>query len=210
MEENNKNTEIVEEVTEDTETAVEEPMTRKVYTKQQNALYTIISIALFFALYFGVNGLVVASTSKPYNMYAYPDTVVEGSLAEAFDVSGISSDNGYGFESARLSRDENGYEFRVVFSGIPDTESFAENNPKLDYSDSDEEVRIEFYPYRENPDRKEFVYADVFWNVDSDKGTIYLFEWQGDFYAEYVESGTTVLSYISEIMAGQERVYTEQ
>lgn len=210
MEENNKNNELTEEVTEDTEAAAEDPMIRKVYTKQQNALYTIISIALFFALYFGVNGLVAAFTGKPYNMYAYPDTVSEGSVANAFELSGISPDNGYGFESARLSRDENGYEFRVLFSGISDMESFAENNPKLVYSDSDEEVRIEFYPYRENPERKEFVYADVFWNTDSDKGTVYLFEWQGNFYAEYVESGAIVLSYISEIMAGQERIPAEQ
>lgn len=210
MEDNNKNTEITEEAAENTEAAAEQPMTRREYTKQQNALYTIISIALFFALYFGVNGLVAALTSKPYNMYAYPDTVVEGGIADAFELSGISADNGYGFESARLSWDKNGYEFRVLFGGIPDMESFAEDNPQLGYSDLDEEVRIEFYPYRENPDRKEFAYADVFLNADNSRGTVYLFEWQGNVYAEYAESGATVLSYISEIMAGQERVYTEQ
>lgn len=206
MEENSKNTEITEE---NTETAKEQPMTRRVYTKQQNALYTIISIALFFALYFGVNG-VMGAVNRPYIMYAYSDTILEERIAAAFELSGISADLGYGFENARLVKNENGYEFRVLFSGISDTESFAENNPQLDHSDSDEEVRIEFYPYRENPDLKEFVYADVFWNTDSDKGTVYLFEWQGNAYAEYFESGVSVSSEVSSIMAGQEKVYTNQ
>lgn len=206
MEENNKNTEITEE---NTEAAAEQPMTRRVYTKQQNALYTIISIALFFALYFGVKG-VMGAVNRPYIMYAYSDTILEERIAAAFELSGISADLGYGFESARLVKNEYGYEFTAVFGGIPDTESFAENNPQLDYSDSDDEVRIEFYPYRENPDLKEFVYADVFWNTDSDKGTVYLFEWQGNVYAEYLESGVSVPSKVSSIMAGQEKVYTNQ
>lgn len=209
MEENNKNTEIIEEVTEDAENAAAEPMTRKVYTKQQNALYTIISIALFFALYFGVKG-VMGMADKSYSIYAYPDTVSEERIAAAFELSGISADQGYVFENARLVKNKNSYEFRALFSGIPDMENFAENNPMLDYSDSDEEVRIEFYPYRENHDRKEFVYADVFWNTDSDKGTVYLFEWQGNVYVEYLESGVSVPSEVSSIMAGQERVHTEQ
>lgn len=205
MEENNKNTEITEE---NTEAAAEQPMTRRVYTKQQNALYTIISIALFFGLYFGVKG-VMGAVNRPYTMYAYPDTILEERIAAAFELSGISADNGYGFESAQLVKNEHGYEFTAVFGGIPDTESFAENNPQLDYSDSDDEVRIEFYPYRENPDLKEFVYADVFWNTDSDKGTVYLFKWQGNAYAEYFESGVSVSSEVSSIMAGQEKIYAE-
>lgn len=209
MEENNKNTEIIDEVTEETDTAAEEPMTRRVYTKQQNALYTIISIALFFALYFGVKG-VMGAVNRPYNMYAYPDTVSAEQTAEAIRLSGVSADLGYSFESARLSKDKNGYEFTAVFGGIPDRESFIENNPHFGYSDPDEEVRIEFYPYRENYEHMEFVYADVFWNSDSDKGTVYLFEWQGELYAEYFENGSVLPSEIASIMAGQEKIYSEQ
>lgn len=208
MEENNKNVEITEENAEAAEAAAEKPMTRKVYTKQQNALYTIISIALFFALYFGVKG-VMGVVDRPYSMYASPDTISEERIAAVFELSGISADQGYVFENARIVKNGNSYEFGALFSGVPDTESFGENNPKLDYSDSDEEVRIEFYPYRENPERKEFVYADVFWNTDSDKGTVYLFEWQGDVYAEYFESGVSVPTEVSSIMAGQEKVYTK-
>lgn len=208
MEENNKNTEIIEEIAEDIETSAEEPMTRKEYTKQQNALYTIISIALFFVLYFGVKG-VMGVVDRPYSMYASPDTISEERIAAAFELSGISTDNGYAFENARLEKNKYGYEFRVLFSGISDMESFAENNPKLDYSDSDEEVRIGFYPYRENPDRKEFVYANVFWNADSDTGTVFLFEWQGNVYMEYIENSVSVSTEVSSIMAGQEKVYTK-
>ncbi|MDE6132672.1 MAG: hypothetical protein K2G04_04765, partial [Oscillospiraceae bacterium] len=126
------------------------------------------------------------------------------------ELSGVSANQGYSFESARLSKNKNSYEFRVLLSGISDRESFVENNSNLGYSDSDEEVRIEFYPYRENYERMEFVYADVFWNTDSDKGTIYLFEWQGKLYAEYFENGNILPSEISYIMAGQEKIYSEQ
>lgn len=209
MEKNNKSIEISEENTKHTETAAEEPMTRRVYTKQQNAMYTIISIILFFVLYFGVKG-VMGVVNRPYNVYASPDTVSEERVAAAFELCGISADEGYSFENARLVKAENGYEFTVLFGDITDRESFSENNPQLGYSDSEEEVRIEFYPYRENPDGKEFVYAEIFRNADSDNGTIYLFEWQGEFYAEYFESGSVLPSEVSSIMAGQEKIYTER
>ncbi len=206
MEENNK---IIEEISEDTDTAAEEPMTRKVYTKQQNALYTIISIALFFALYFGVKG-VMGAVNRPYIVYAYPDTVSEERTALIFELSGISSDLGCDFESARLAKNVNRYEFTAVFGGIADRESFAENNPQLVDYGSDGEVRIEFYPYRENPDVKEFVYAEVFGGADGEKGTVYLFEWQGRLYAEYFERGNVVPSEVSSIMTGQEKIYTDK
>lgn len=208
MEENNKNMEVTEEIIENTDTAEEEPMTRRVYTKQQNALYTIISIALFFVLYFGVKG-VMGAVNRPYIMYAYPDMVSEERTASIFELSGISSDLGYVFENARLVKNENGYEFMAVFSGIADRESFTESNTQLVNSDSDEEVRIEFYPYRENPDVKDFVYAEAFGGADGEGGTVYLFEWQGRLYAEYFERGNVLPSEISSIMAGQEKIYTE-
>lgn len=208
MEENNKNTEITEEIIENTENAEEQPMTRKVYTKQQNALYTIISIALFFVLYFGVKS-VMGAVNRPYIMYAYPDTVSEERTASIFELSGISSDFGYGFENARLTKNVNRYEFTAVFSGIADRESFAENNPQLVDYGSDGEVRIEFYPYRENPDAKEFVYAEVFGGADGEAGIVYLFEWQGRLYAEYFERGNVLPPEVSSVMAGQEKIYTE-
>lgn len=206
MEENNK---IIEEISEDTDTAAEEPMTRKVYTKQQNALYTIISIALFFALYFGVKG-VMGAVNRPYIVYAYPDTVSEERTALIFELSGISADLGCDFESARLAKNVNRYEFTAVFGGIADRESFAENNPQLVDYGSDGEVRIELYPYRENPDVKEFVYAEVFGGADGEKGTVYIFEWQGRLYAEYFERGNVVPSEVSSIMTGQEKIYTDK
>lgn len=209
MEENNKSTEIIEENAEDTEIAVEEPMTRRVYTKQQNMLYTIISIALFFVLYFGVKG-VMGAVNRPYIMYTYSDTISEERAAVVFNLSGVSSDLGYVFENARLVKNENGYEFMAVFSGIANRESFVESNTQLVNSDSDEEVRIEFYPYRENPDVKEFVYAEAFGGADGEEGTVYLFEWQGRLYAEYFERGNVLPSEISSIMAGQEKIYTER
>lgn len=205
---NNNNTEITEEIKENTEAAQEQPMTRKVYTKQQNTMYTIISIILFFALYFGVKG-VMGAVNRPYIIYAYPDTLSEERTAALFELSGISSDFGYGFENARLVKNVNRYEFTAIFGGISDRESFAEKNPQFVNSDSDEEVRIEFYPYKENPDVKEFVYAEAFGGADGEEGTVYLFEWQGSLYAEYFESGSVMPAEISSVMAGQEKIYTE-
>ncbi|MCH5192725.1 MAG: hypothetical protein J1F11_02110 [Oscillospiraceae bacterium] len=202
MEENNINEELTE-----TEPS-EAPMTRKSYTKQQNALYTIISIGLFFLLYFAVKG-VMGMINRPYYMTVWADQVTEISANRAFEISGISKDMGYAFESARLDKDASGYLLKIVFSGIGDEETFSESGMTFEYGDTQEDVRREFYPYKENPDYTEYVYADKYVNIDDPSGAVYLFKWDGEFYAEYSEHSTSMSDQVSDLFAGQGRIYTD-
>ena len=204
MEENNTNEEISEEISETEQT--EAPMTRKHYTKQQNVLYTIISIGLFFLLYFAVKGI-MGQVNRPYYVSVYGDT--SGAADKAFEISGISADQGYVFESARLDRNAGGYALKIVFSGIGDEESFAESGLDFEYGDVEEDVRIDFYPYRENSDYAEYVYADKYVNVDDPAGAVYFFKWDGDFYAGYSEYSTSMPYQASGLFAGQEKIYTD-
>ncbi|MDE5577936.1 MAG: hypothetical protein K2J11_11180, partial [Oscillospiraceae bacterium] len=133
-----------------------EKMTGKHYTKQQNTLYTVLSVGLFLILYFG-GGKLLELVNRPYRIYCYPETVSEESLTDLYDICGISSDSGIKFEGARL-RKEGGFEVLVLFSGIDDEDAFAENCINFEYGDVTEDIRTEFYPYRENPSLAEYAY----------------------------------------------------
>lgn len=208
MEENNINgmDEEIEEITE--EESAEAPMTRRQYTKQQNMLYTIISIGLFFLLYFAVKG-VMGAVNRPYHILAWADSTTEISANRAFEISSISTDQGYVFESARLDKDVSGYTLKIFFSGIEDEEIFSESGMNFEYGDVEEDIRIEFYPYKENPDYAEYVYADKYVNIDDPSGAVYLFEWEGKLYAGYSEYSTSMSDQVSDLFAGQERIYTD-
>ena len=208
MEENNINDvdEDIKGITE--EESQEAPMTRRQYTKQQNVLYTIISIGLFFLLYFAVRG-VMSAVNRPYYILAWADSTSDISVRRAFEVSGISEDRGYAFESARLDKDVSGYVLRIVFSGIEDEDGFSESGMNFEYGDVDEDIRREFYPYEDNPDYAEYVYADKYVNIDDPSGAVYLFEWEGKLYAEYSEYSTSMSDQVTDLFAGQERIYTD-
>ena len=210
MEENNINEEITEEISQEISGSeqTEAPMTRRHYTKQQNIIYTIISIGLFFILYFVVKGI-MGQVNRPYYIFVYADTAASGTADRAFEVSGISGEQGYVFESARFDRNAGGYELKIVFSGIEDEESFSENGMDFEYGDVEEDIRISFYPYEENPDYAEYVYADKYVNINDPVGEVYLFKWEGNLYAEYSERGTSMLYNMSELFSGQEKIYTD-
>lgn len=202
MEENNINEEISE-----TE-QIEAPMTRKHYTKQQNVLYTIISIGLFFLLYFAARGI-MGAVNRPYYVLVYGEQMSSGAADIAFEISGISTEQGYVLDSARLDRNAGGYSLKIFFSGIGDEESFIENGMDFEYGDAWEDIRTDFYPYRENPDYAEYVYADKYVNVDDPVGAVYFFKWDGEYYAEYIEYSSSIPYKASEIFAGQEKIYTD-
>ena len=186
----------------------EAPMTRKSYTKQQNILYTIISIGLFFLLYFAARGI-MGAVNRPYYVLVYGEQMSSGAAGIAFEISGISGSQGYVFESARFDRRSGGYELKIVFSGIEDEESFSESGMDFDYGDVEEDIRIDFYPYEENPDHAEYVYANKYVNVNDPVGEVYIFKWDGEFYAEYSEHGTAMPYQVSELFSGQEKIYTD-
>lgn len=201
MEEINKNTEAPAE---------EEELRPRRYTKEQNALYTIISIGLFFLLYFGVKGI-TAAASRPYYILADIPAIGEELTADAFEISGISADmrgQGCTLESARLDKNSGGYVLEMVFSGIGDEEEFIESGITFEYGNIEEDIRAEFCPAPENPAYVEYVYADKLVDIEAPSRELYLFEWNDGHYAEYREYSASVPAEVLAIFSGQEKIYT--
>lgn len=182
-----------------------EKMPRQYYSKQQNALYTALSVGLFMILYFG-GGKLLELVNRPYRIYCYPETVSEESLTSLYDICGISSDSGIEFEGARL-RKEGGFETLILFSGIEDEDYFAENYINFEYGDVAEDIRTEFYPYRENPSLAEYAYADRYVDIDDPNRYISVFEYDGEICAEYTYIGKSLPSDVRTFFADGEKVY---
>lgn len=200
MEENNKNTEIAEE---NAEAAEEQPMTRRVYTKQQNMLYTIISIALFFALYFGGKGI-MGAVNRPYSVFAYGEEM--GNTEAVYELCGVYSEY-CTFENARLVKSEGGCEFTALFS--VNSENFAEEGIAFEYGDAEEDVRTDIYPYPENPWLAEHVFAEKITDTDAPSRELYLFDRDGGHYAKYCQYSASVPAEVRAVFAGQEKIYAE-
>lgn len=182
-----------------------EEMTRKYYTKQQNILYTVISVVLFLIIYFG-GGKALELINRPYRIYCYPETVSEEDMTDLYDICGITNVQGISFEAARL-RKEGGFETLVLFSGIDDEEYFAENCINFEYGNVVEGIRTEFYPYRENPSAAEYAYASRYVDINDPNRYISVFIYSGTVYAEYSQLGDNLPSDVKAFFADGEKVY---
>ena len=199
MEDNNKN--------EGIEASQEESSERPVhYTKQQSFFYTVISVALFFLIYFAVKGI-AGTANRPYQMFAYPENITAERAAEAFAISGISQESDLVFENARLEKNSDGYVLMMLFSGNGDAESFADEEISFEYGDAEEDIRTEFYPYAENYYYAEYAYAEKYVDIEAPSREIYIFEWKGRLYAEYRQYGSSIPSEIKTLFSGMEKVY---
>lgn len=180
-------------------------MPKRHYTKQQNMIYTVISIGLFIVIYFG-GGKIFELINRPYRIYCYSETVSEEKLTELYEICGISGAWDIEFEGARL-RKEGGYETTVLFSGIVDKERFAENGIVFEYGDIAEDIRTEFYPYPENPSLAEYAYAARYVDINDPNRYISIFEYDGELYAEYTHIGKNLPSDVRAFFADGEKVY---
>lgn len=179
-------------------------MPKKHYTKQQNMLYTVISIGLFIVIYFG-GGKMLELINRPYRIYFYPGAVSEEKLNGLYDICGISDTQDMEFEGARL-RKEGGYETTVLFSGIDSEENFA-NGIAFEYGDLAEDIRTEFYPYPENPALAEYAYATRYVDINDPNRYISVFEYGGELYAEYTHIGKSLPSDVRAFFTDGEKVY---
>lgn len=193
------------------EKTAEQPMTRRHYSKRQNFIYTIISIGLFCLLDFGARWA-IAAVSRPYYIIADIPSIGDELTAYAFDIGGISADmreRGCTLESARLDRNEGGYVLKLVFSEIGDEDAFLESGITFEYGNIEEEIRTEFRPDPENPVLVEYVYADKLVDTEAPSREMYLFKWNGGYYAEYRQYGAGVPAEANALFSGQEKIYTD-
>ncbi|MDE7280082.1 MAG: hypothetical protein K2N26_10215, partial [Oscillospiraceae bacterium] len=142
----------------------------------------------------------------PYRIYCYPETVLEEDMIDLYDICGITNAKGISFEAARL-RKEGGFETLVLFSGIADEEYFAENCINFEYGDIVEDIRTEFYPYRENPSAAEYAYATRYVDINDPNRYISVFDYNGVIYAEYTCLGNSLSPDVKAFFADGEKVY---
>lgn len=189
------------------ETDSEENTARKpTITKQQNVIYTIISICLFCLIYFGGKG-VFGLINRPYYILQYPEDVSEQRFEQIYEKIGISREYDLELEEARIVKNENGYTFSVLLSGINDTENFADNAILFKYGNPEENIRTEIYPYRGNPMFAEYGYAVKYVNIDDPNSEILVFEYEDKNYVKYMNYGSVVPSDLKSLFSGCEKVY---
>lgn len=190
------------------EETAEQPMTRRHYTKRQNFMYTIISVGLFFLLYFGAKGI-MGMVNRHYYILTDRAEIAEELIPYVFEIGGISAEQGCAFESARLDKNEGGYTLKIIFSGIADEDTFLENGITFEYGNIEEDVRTEFYPDPKNPNYVEYVYADKLTDIEAPSRELYLFEWNGGNYAEYRQYSAGVPAEVNALFSGREKIYAE-
>ena len=208
MEENNKFAE--EEIKQ--EGAEGERAERPVHgTKQQNFLYTVLSVALFFLIYFAVKGITF-TVNRPYKMFAYEGDLSPERTAEAASICGILPESEYRLGNVRLEKEAEGYVFTALFL-LPDEpedddlEAIAGEIIAFEYGDPEDDIRTEFYPYPENPYYAEYAYGERFVDIEASAREVVLFSWDGAFYAKYRQYGSSVPSEIKALLSGMEKVY---
>lgn len=182
---------------------------RRHYTKQQNVLYTIISIGLFCLLYFGGKGIWQLA-NRPYYCFQNPANVNEEKLDLFYGISGISDNFGLTFENARLYKDKSSYSMEILFSGIKDTDDFAENGIMFQHGDIKEDIRINFYPYFDNPAFEEYAFASEYLNIEETahpNSSIYVFEYEDEIFVKYQEYGYQMPSETKALFSDCEKVY---
>lgn len=183
----------------------EERMERRRYTKQQNALYTVISIALFFALYFG-GGQVLKLINRPYDIYLASENAGSETLSQMYEISGLSAERGLTFETARLTKGD-GMMAVILFSGLESDEEPVESFIGFEYGDPIEDVRIEFFPYADTPAVPEYAFGTQYVDIDDPNRSVSVFEFEDRYYAMYTEYGNALDPELKAVFKDGEKVY---
>ena len=190
------------------------PVKRVQYTKRQSITYTLLSVALFFLIYFAVKGI-TAMVNRPYKMSAYGEQISAERVGETFEMSGISSESGYEIENIHLYKDPQGYYFTALFScdEIKENEedygytSHAEEVLTFDLGDPQTDIRIEFSPYEDVPYEAEYAYGEKYDIIDELTASVSFFEWEDRQYALYEEYGYNVPAEVKSLFSGAEKVF---
>lgn len=216
MEDNNNDIGGLEEETLPERSGTDEEVGRVKYTKQQSFMYTIVSIVLFFVIYFAVKWI-SGTVNAPYKMSAFGEQISPENTEKIFEISGISPESGYGSENIHLYKDPQGYYFTALFScgEIEENDedygymSHAEEVLTFEFGSPLEDERIEFCPYENAPYEAEYSYGEQYSGIDEQKliSSVSFFEWENRQYALYEQRGDYVPSEIKSLFSDAEKVY---
>ena len=178
---------------------IEEEPPYKKEPRQNYVIYTVVSIILFFILYFGVE-FVSGKINAEYYMLIdgseltaeQKDIISEYAAIDSTDIKGI-----------RLERVNRNSTITVYFDKIGDIETFAEDKILYEYGDVVEDLRVEIYPY--DNENAEYAYAYSYVNIDNPNIYCYVYEFDEESYADYYSDELT--SEISTLFMDSEKIY---
>ena len=190
--------EIEKETEEVTELIEEEPPYKK-EPRQNYVIYTVISVILFFILYFGVN-FVTGKINAEYYMTVDGSQLTDEQKGIISDYASIDCTD---ITAVKLKRVNRSSVVTVYFENTGDPETFAEERIMFEYGDVVEDLRIEIFPY--GNETVEFVYASSYVNIDNPNVYCHVYEFNGENYAEYHSDELT--SEISALFMDAEKIY---
>ena len=182
-----------------TEDVTEEELPYKREPKQNYVIYTILSIILFFVVYFSVE-FISGKINAEYYMEIDGKSLTEEQKSIISEYASIDSTD---IKGIRLERVNKISTVTVFFYNIDDIENFAEGHILYEYGDVVDDLRIEIYPY-EN-EISEYAYACSYVNIDDPSIYCYVYEFEGEGYADYYSNEMT--SEISTIFMDAEKIY---
>ncbi len=190
------------------------PAKRVQYTKRQSITYTLLSIALFFVIYFAVKAI-TGIINAPYKMFADGEQISAERTEEIFGMSGISPESDYKIENIHLYKDAQGYYFTALFScdEIEEDEedygymSHAEDVLTFGFGDPQTDIGIDFSPYEDVPYETEYAYGEKYDIIDEPTASVSFFEWEDRQYALYEKYGYNIPSEIKSAFSGAEKVF---
>ena len=182
-----------------TEDVTEEELPYKREPKQNYVIYTILSIILFFVVYFSVE-FISGKINAEYYMEIDGKSLTEEQKSIISEYASIDSTD---IKGIRLERVNKISTVTVFFYNIDDIENFAEGHILYEYGDVVDDLRIEIYPY-EN-EISEYAYACSYVNIDDPSIYCYVYEFEGEGYEDYYSNEMT--SEISTIFMDAEKIY---
>ena len=149
--------------------------------KRNYVIYTLISVVIFFALYFGLKG-VKSVIFKDYSKYVRLGELAAESRAAAYDTAMDFTKISKEPEYAEIKREQGRVTVIFGYYDVGDAEEFIGANADLRLSDPEYDVKEEIC--NENG-TIENVIADSYVNIDNPNETLIIYELNGVVCAQY-------------------------
>lgn len=175
-----------------------EEITYKKEPKQNYVIYTVISVALFFVLYFGKE-FIEGRINADYYMTINGSTLSESQLEYLTEYTMVECDTVKDITLTRINRKSM---IEITYENVGDREAFTENCILYEYGDVVSDIRREIYPYGNGT--PEYVYAEAYVNIDDPEISCYVYEYNGVAFAEYTSDEIT--SEISALFMDSEKI----
>lgn len=166
--------------------------------KQNYVIYTIISVALFFVLYFGKE-FIEGRINANYYMTINGSTLNESQLEYLTEYTMVECDAVKGITLTHINRAST---IAITYENVGDREVFTENCILYEYGDVVSDIRREIYPYGNSI--PEYVYAEAYVNIENPEICCYVYEYDGATFAEYTSDEIT--SEISALFMNSEKI----